>query len=386
VRNALQVDRPSAARYPIRMRPPFEEIVAATGGTTVPADILRGLVTVVQQTWNADQVMLSNGGASPLYAHPENARVTVDLHAFSEAPAVMSEGNQTFLGVALRPFARSDWHLVLARAGGKQWTADERDLLARSTPHLALAIAHALLHGQVAESIEQEAEAIKGNERFLNVLSHELRNPLAPILMWTSTLRRLRRNDPEVQRATEAIAQAVSMERRLIEELLDVSRLQRGGVELSRRPLDLRDLVRGAIDGSELERAGLSLVQELPDEPVQINADADRLRQAVANLVANAVRYTPKGGTVAVTVERRGERAYVRVSDTGPGLPPEILPTLFRPFVQGPNAHGGLGVGLAVTHGLVALHQGTLEALERGELGGATLVVTLPAGTATSGA
>jgi signal transduction histidine kinase len=360
------------------MRPPFEEIVAATRGASVPVEILRRLVAVVQQTWSADQVLLSNGGTPPIYALPENTGIAIDVQALSETPTVLGTGDTTLLGVALRPFAKLDWHLVLARASAKPWTADEREQLARSSAHLALAVAHALLHGQVADRIAHEAEAVKGNERFLNVLSHELRNPLAPILMWTSTLRRLRRNDAEVQRATDAIAQAVSMERQLIEELLDVSRLQRGGIELSRRPLDLCRLVRGAIEHGKIERAGLSLVQDLPDESVNINGDADRLRQAVANLVTNAVRYTPKGGTVAVTVERKGERAVVRVSDTGPGLPPEILPSLFRPFVQGPNAHGGLGVGLAVTHGLVALHQGTLEAVARGDLGGATLVVSLP--------
>jgi signal transduction histidine kinase len=368
------------------MRPPFDEIVAAARGTDAPDDILRGLVAVVQQTWGADQVMLANGGMAPVYADPMRAGLAIDLETLSEAPIVLTTGDTTFLAVALRPLARADWYLVLSRGGTKPWTADERELLARSSAHLALALAHALLHRKVADGIAHDMEATKSNERFLNVLSHELRNPLAPILMWTSTLRRLRRSDAEVQRATEAIAQAVAMERRLIEELLDVSRLQRGGIELSRRELDLRHLVRGAVDPGEVERAGLSLVQDLPDEPVPINADADRLRQAVANLVANAVRYTPKGGTVAVTVERSASHAHVRVSDTGPGLPPEVLPSLFRPFVQGPNAHGGLGVGLAVTHGLVALHQGTLEALERGDLGGATLVVSLPLPPASSSA
>ena len=368
------------------MRPPFEEIVAAARGTSVPLDILRGLVAIVQQTWGADQVVLSNGNGAPVYANPASADVAIDVQTLSETPAVLSAGDTTVLGVALRPFARPDWHLVLARSGTTPWTAEERELLASSAAHLALAVAHAVLHGQIADGEAHEAEAIKSNERFLNVLSHELRNPLAPILMWTSTLLRLRRNDAEVQRATEAIAQAVSMERRLIEELLDVSRLQRGGIELSRHRLDLCELVRGAVDHEEVERAGLSLVQDLPDDPVHVNADADRLRQAVAALVANAVRYTPRGGTVAVTVERKGARAHVRVSDTGPGLPPEILPSLFRPFVQGPNAHGGLGVGLAVTHGLVTLHQGTVEALERGDLGGATLLVSLPLPAASKSA
>jgi signal transduction histidine kinase len=369
------------------MRPPFEQIVAAALGTNATAEILCNLVAVVQEAWGADQVSLSNGGMPPVCAAPEVPAPTIDMGALSEAPIVLADGDRSLLGVALRPFTRADWYLVLARAPRKPWTADECELLAACRSHLTLALAHALLHRQIADHIVEEKEAVAANERFLNVLSHELRNPLAPILMWTSTLRRLRVDDAEVQRATQAIAHAVSMERQLIEELLDVSRLQRGAVELSRHHLDLRELVRGEIDArrAAVDQGELSLVEELPDGPVRVHGDADRLRQAVGNLLANAIRYTPRGGTVAVKVDQQGERAQVRVSDTGPGLPPEVRATLFRPFVQGPNAHGGLGVGLSVAHGLVTLHQGTLHALERGERGGATMVVTLPVSVTPSG-
>jgi len=359
------------------MRPPFEQIVAAALGTNATAEILDGLVAVVQQAWGADQVALSNGGTR-VCAVPGSAEMTLDGQAFSETPVVVADGGRSLLGVALRPFTRADWYLVLARA--QAWTADECKLLATCASHLTLALAHALLYRQIAAYAAKEADAVEANERFLNVLSHELRNPLAPILMWTSTLRRLRESDAEVQRATQAIAHAVSMERQLIEELSDVSRLQRGGVELSRSQLDLCEVVRGAIEArrAAADQGELSLVEELPDSPVRVHGDADRLRQAVGNLLANAIKYTPKGGTVAVKLGRDGDRAQVRVSDTGPGLPAEVRPTLFRPFVQGPNAHGGLGVGLSVAHGLVTLHQGTLHALERGERGGATMIVTLP--------
>jgi signal transduction histidine kinase len=216
--------------------------------------------------------------------------------------------------------------------------------------------------------------------RFLSLLSHELRNPLAPILMWTSTLRRLRRDDAEVQRASEAIEHAVGLARALIEEVSEVSRLERGLLEVECRPFDLRDPVRSAVEQARpgLEERELKVLAEIPDEPVPAQGDAARLKQVVGHLLGNAAKFGTPGGIVTVQVSREGERATLRVSDTGPGLPSVLLPQLFTPFVQGPNAHGGLGVGLALSHRLLALQNGTIQALPPDDQGGATFVVSLP--------
>jgi signal transduction histidine kinase len=201
--------------------------------------------------------------------------------------------------------------------------------------------------------------------------------------MWTSTLRRLRGGDFEVVRALQAIEHAVSIERRLIEDLVEVSRLERGTLELLPEPIDLRTPTRAAIEAvrGALEESGVSLTEELPSEPVPVVGDPARLLQVVRNLLGNAAKFTPRDGAAAIRLRREGERAHLRVSDTGPGLPPEVGPRLFMPFVQGPNAHGGLGVGLAVARRLVELHGGALEACGPGDLGGTTMVVTLPLGT-----
>src|SRR5262249_3061275 len=158
-----------------------------------------------------------------------------------------------------------------------------------------------------------------------------------PILMWTSTLRRLRQGDAEVLRATQAIDHAVSIERRLIEDLLDVSRLERGVLALSPEPLDLREIVRKIVDlhRPEAEQGQLELVVELPASSAPVCGDPVRLAQLTANLVGNAVKFTPEGGTVTVRLLGCRDAIELSVSDTGPGLPAEVVQHRFAPFVQG---------------------------------------------------
>ncbi|HJQ84465.1 MAG TPA: HAMP domain-containing sensor histidine kinase, partial [Candidatus Binatia bacterium] len=259
------------------------------------------------------------------------------------------------------------------------WTAAERRNLADLQPLLDVVLGHVVLRASVAAGREREAAGAAEHERFLNVISHELRNPLAPILMWTSTLRRLRPDDPDVQRAANAIANAVNLERRLIEELLDLSRLERGVLEVVREPVDVRDLVRATVERSAAaaEEAKLTLERELPDGALVVTGDRDRLGQIVAAALENAIKYAPAGGQVRVTLARRGERAELVVTDSGTGFPADVLPRLFGPFVKGRNARGGLGLGLALSHLLVGLHGGTIEAANP-SAGGARIVVSLP--------
>jgi signal transduction histidine kinase len=163
-----------------------------------------------------------------------------------------------------------------------------------------------------------------------------------------------------------------------------LSQLERGTLTLHVEPLDLGTLVRDVLAGERrlFVDAQLRLAEALPLQPVPIEGDPERLRQVVIHLVRNATRFTPAGGEVGVAVVPHPATVDLRVSDSGPGLPASLLPHLFTPFTQGPNAHGGLGVGLAVTRGLVTLHRGTVEAIAHGERGGATVVVTLPGGAA----
>src|SRR5262249_8137822 len=150
------------------------------------------------------------------------------------------------------------------------WSAAERAALAELRPYLRVVLEHVLLRARLADARAREATAAEEHEQLINSISHELRNPLAPILMWTSTLRRLRGDDAEVLRAATAIGHAVALERRLIEDLLDVSRLGRGVLQVMLETLDLREPIRQAIESrrESLTQARLSLVEELPADAV----------------------------------------------------------------------------------------------------------------------
>jgi signal transduction histidine kinase len=297
----------------------------------------------------------------------------------AEAPVVVGPlpDGSTWLALGLRPERDDRWCVALGRRS--TWTAAERRSLAELRPCLELVLGRAVLHAHLAEAREREALAAEEHERFLNVISHELRNPLAPILMWTSTLRRLRPDDAEVLRAAQAIAQSVNVERRLIEELLDLSRLERGVLEIVLETIDLRDVVRQALEPyrARIAEAQLTLADDLPAKDVRVQADSRRIGEVLGALVENAIKFTPHGGQIRVALAQRNGRVELVVSDTGPGIPADVLPRLFTPFVQGKNARGGLGLGLAIAQRVLVPHHGTIEATNAGD-GGARFVVTLP--------
>jgi signal transduction histidine kinase len=301
--------------------------------------------------------------------------------AGTEPTAVVpGKAGESILGMPLTAPARASWCVALVRHKGRRWTTSDREALLDLRPYLALVLAHALLQEEVAIARGLEGRIAEERERELAAFSHELRNPLAPILMWASTLKRLRPDDEEVQRATQAITHAVNLERQLIEDVSDVSRLQRGVLALHRETVDLGRIVRDALvcRQRDIDAAELTLESNVPSERVPVAGDAVRLTQVVGNLLGNAIKFTPAGGTIAVTLAREGNTATLVVSDSGPGMPEELAGRFFTPFLQGTNARGGLGVGLAVARWLIELHGGAIEAQAQGERGGATLSIRLP--------
>jgi len=373
--------------------PVTAELVAGTLGAARPDDGCQAALDAVRAAVHADVVVLTRSverWTRPVVRHrsPAADRPDVPIDLDSLGGAVEADGpldvptddGVALLVLALRPRDEVPWILALGRPAETPWTAEERATLASVAPVLTLVLEHALLREQLAGRTGESDPGAATRGRFLSLLSHELRNPLAPILMWTSTLRRLRRDDPEVQRATNAIEHAVGLARTLIEEVSDMSRLERGLLELQRRTVDLRDVVRGAVDDARATVAEkqLELVEEIGDEPLPVNGDANRLRQIVGNLVGNVLKFCSGGDTLAVAVAAEDDRAVVRVSDSGAGLPDSLLPQLFAPFVQGPNARGGLGAGLAIAQRIARLHDGAIEAIAHGDRGGATFVLSLP--------
>lgn len=218
------------------------------------------------------------------------------------------------------------------------------------------------------------------------MLGHELRNPLAPIRNASYILERLGSADPRARRAQEIIERQVSHISRIVDDLLDVSRIARGKISLTLERVDLVRITRMAIEDlrGELEASALSLTSRLPGEAVWVEGDATRLSQVVSNVVLNAIKFTDRPGRIRVEVlapAAGGDLVTISVQDTGIGMTPETLARLFTPFEQ---ADAGIartrgGLGLALVKGLVSLHGGTVEATSEGLGRGSRVTIRLPA-------
>ncbi len=189
---------------------------------------------------------------------------------------------------------------------------------------------------------------------------------------------------PQAARAIEIVTRQVRQLVRLVDDLLDVTRISRGKVELRRVDADLAAIVRHVAEDHRalLEKVGVHLELSVPPGPIRAHADAERLSQVVANLVQNAAKFTPRGGTVLLECSAAGSRATLRVKDDGEGIAPDLLGRLFAPFVQADASlarpRGGLGLGLALVKGLVELHGGSVSASSDGPGRGADFTIVLP--------
>ncbi|HEX6100493.1 MAG TPA: ATP-binding protein, partial [Thermoanaerobaculia bacterium] len=238
------------------------------------------------------------------------------------------------------------------------------------------------------EAARRSAEAAsRAKDEFLATVSHELRTPLTPILAWADLLHEGGLGADGTSQALAVIQRSARTQARLIDDLLDMSRIVAGEWEVTRRPVDLRGVLVAALDvvGPAAAAKGVTLGHELGDGPVEVAGDADRLQQVVWNLLSNAVKFTPRGGLVTVALRREDDGARVIVRDTGEGIDAEILPLIFDRFRQADTGasrrFGGLGLGLSIAKNLVELHGGTLTASSEGRGRGAELVVTLPVTT-----
>jgi two-component system CheB/CheR fusion protein len=222
-------------------------------------------------------------------------------------------------------------------------------------------------------------------DEFLAVLSHELRTPLTAMLGWTRLLRAGNLDPDRSARAVEIIERNTWLQARLIEDLLDVSRIIAGKLRVERRPVALRDVTEAAVEDlrpvASAKRVRLDAM--LGADPATVLGDAVRLQQAIGNLVSNALKFTPEGGSIEVRLTRVDSNVALQIRDTGEGIASDLLPHLFERFRQGESSivrpHAGLGLGLALTRYLVEQHEGTIRAESPGLGRGATFTVTLPA-------
>ena len=254
-----------------------------------------------------------------------------------------------------------------------EWFGAASDITARKNAEVELEKANALLR-----------ETDRRKDEFLGMLSHELRNPLAPIRNAAYILERAPPNGEQAERARGVLRRQSEHLTRLVDDLLDVTRITRGRIALQKSRIDLRDAVLRAADDYRAMIVGRAVAYhtELPDVEVWADADPTRLNQVVANLLHNAAKFTRRGDEVVVSLRRDGSVAELRVRDTGAGIDADLLPRLFEPFVQGDRtlarSDGGLGLGLALVKGIVELHGGDVRVESAGIGRGTEFVVRLP--------
>ena len=240
----------------------------------------------------------------------------------------------------------------------------------------------ALVGEQMARAEAETANRMK--DEFLATVSHEIRTPLNAIIGWSHLLRSGRLDKATTERAIETIDRNAKSQAQLIEDILDVSRMITGKLRLNNEPVDISSVINAAIDSVQLaiDCKDLHLAVTLDPSARHTVGDANRLQQVVWNLLANAIKFTPSGGRIEVSVERSGENLQMQVSDTGQGIGSEFLPYIFDRFRQADGTttrqHGGLGLGLAIVRHLVELHGGTIAANSAGTGKGATFIIKLP--------
>jgi PAS domain S-box-containing protein len=265
---------------------------------------------------------------------------------------------------------------IVTHADRRYGTADLA--LARDLAHrAAVAVDNARLYA--------EAEgANRAKDQFLATLSHELRTPLTAMLGWVLMLRSGRLGGEEAANALASIERNTRVQAQLINDLLDVSRIVAGKLQIEKRPVDLRVVIEHALDSVRRETEGRhhTVTCTIDPDVAWVSGEAVRLEQIVVNLLGNAVKFTPDGGRIDVRLDRHESLARITVSDTGQGIEPAMLPHVFESFRQADSSstrrHGGLGLGLAIVRRLVALHSGRVEASSAGHGRGATFAVHLP--------
>jgi PAS domain S-box-containing protein len=230
----------------------------------------------------------------------------------------------------------------------------------------------------------QAEQASRSKDEFLATVSHELRTPLTAILGWVKMLATGSMDVQSTKRALDVIERNVRVQAKLIEDLLDVSRITSGKLRIELKPIDLAAVISAAVDVVKPAADGkhIQIQTVLDSSATHINGDFERLQQVVWNLLSNAVKFTPSNGRIRIELSRGRSQVQIEVSDTGVGIHPDFLPRMFDRFSQADSSitrtHAGLGMGLAITKSLVELHGGTISASSAGENQGSSFLVTLP--------
>jgi len=343
-----------------------------------------GYLAVDEQHTHGATSMSPECAALPAQLREPSPTVGERVRAANQSPRMArgdpDEGTPAILrGRIAAPLAVRDRNLGFLEVRGKlvgDFTEEDEDVLLQLAQMAIIAVEN-ILHAE-----ERETNRLK--DEFLATVSHELRTPLSAILTWTRILDQDDLDAATLDRGVKVIARNAKAQAQLIGDLLDVSRVITGKLHLDLRSVDLRTVVGGGIDSLAPAAAAKSIeiTAHVPQEPVPLVGDPERLQQILGNLVGNAIKFTPEGGHVDVRLARSEQHAEITVTDTGQGISPAFLPQVFDRFRQADSstsrAHGGLGLGLAIVRNLTEMHGGSVRAESPGEGRGATFTVTLP--------
>lgn len=318
--------------------------------------------------------------ASRARIEAELARAPIALAAFCDRkPLVLATGWRALFGAAVPPEVRALVHSAVAAGQPMRLGAVAYRRPSDTGARTAEVVASPGVHGgAIAIACPRELD---DQHRLLAVVSHELRTPVATLMMWEQMLR-VHADDPQLRaRALDAIRASAVAQSRLVADLLDISRAASGKLHIDRTRLSLDDVLAAALEAVAPVAAAkpVTLTARRHQRLGKVRADASRLAQVFENLLTNAVKFTPPGGTI--TIDARHDRGWIAVEicDTGIGIPPDLLPHVFEAFAQSASApRGGLGLGLAIAREIVALHDGELVARSAGVGCGATFTVRLP--------
>ncbi|HYD57522.1 MAG TPA: response regulator [Burkholderiales bacterium] len=319
-----------------------------------------------------------------------------DAEPFAEWPA----GLRSARVLPIRAGERVFGVLVLASTRPvPAWALPDQAMIAELVGRAGIALENARLYwslkremAKTREAEEKLLEQSRRKDEFLAMLSHELRNPLAPIRNAVELLRRIAPSEPRLVWARDVVDRQVTHMAQLVDELLDVSRITQGKIKLKREPVELDKVIAHAVETARplIDARGHSLEVRLPDSPVWLQADFARLGQVIANLLNNAAKYTQEGGRIELAASALNGEATLIVRDNGIGIDRDLLPRVFELFSQGERtldrSLGGLGVGLTVVQRLVELHQGRVEVSSEGAGRGAEFKLVLPCLSEAGGA
>ena len=362
-------------------------IVALAGDVAEPAPRIESTSAVACDWWREaiDRVM-ATGIRESFASTPRAAAGFGSDAAATPGPLEIPRGAMLESLVIFPLAARGRTIGALSLGLGPSGRTFEPDALALASDvagRAAIALDNALLYRELRAQDRRKDE-------FLAVLSHELRNPLAPITNAVHVLNSHRGDKGRLEWASGVLQRQVGQLRRLVDDLLDVSRITHGKIELRLESVDIADVVSVAVETAKpfLDARGHLLAVDLPAHPMRVKGDAARLAQILANLLNNAAKFTERGGRISLAAAQDGDEAVIRVKDSGIGIPTEALASIFEAFRQlrgdSDRAQGGLGVGLTLVKRLIELHGGTIEARSEGHAKGSEFVVRLPVLSETS--